>query len=198
MKTLLKNTAKSTVAIATLATLGFATVQAAPATYNIDPTHTFANFSYQHMGLSTQISKFGNTKGYVTLDLDNKTGVAEVEIDTTSVQTGFAVFDEHIQAEEFLDTDAHPKATFSATEFVFQGEQPIAVKGDLTIKGITKAVTFEVTHFAQANHPMVNMPAIGVNAYTQIKRSDFNADAYVPVVGDDVIISFSLEAIAGE
>ena len=161
---------------------------AAPVTYAVDSGHSFPNFSYQHMGLSMQLSKFDKTTGTITLDQAAKTASVDVVIDTTSVNTGSTVFNGHIQGEDFFDTAKYPTATFKSTKVVFEG--------DLTVKGITKPVTLKVTHFATKLHPMMKKEAVGANATTVIKRSDFNLSKYVPNVGDEVTITVSLEAVA--
>src|SRR5690625_4859613 len=84
---------------------------AEPVTYQADPTHTFANFSYDHMGLSRQSSSFENTSGVLTLDLEEQTGDLQVEIDLRSVNTGAQIFNDHLQGEEFFDTENHPTAS---------------------------------------------------------------------------------------
>ena len=169
---------------------------ASPVTYEVEGTHTFPNFSYQHMGLSVQLSKFDKTTGTVTLDKAAKTASVDVVIDTTSVNTGATVFNGLIQGEDFFDTAKYPTATFKSTKVVFEGDQPSTIEGDLTIKGITKPVTLKVTHFATKLHPMMKKEAVGANATTVIKRSDFNLSKYVPNVGDEVTITVSLEAVA--
>ena len=169
---------------------------AAPVTYAVDSGHSFPNFSYQHMGLSMQLSKFDKTTGTITLDQAAKTASVDVVIDTTSVNTGSTVFNGYIQGEDFFDTAKYPTATFKSTKVVFEGDQPTTIEGDLTIKGITKPVTLKVTHFATKLHPMMKKEAVGANATTVIKRSDFNLSKYVPNVGDEVTITVSLEAVA--
>lgn len=168
---------------------------AAPVTYVVDSGHSFPNFSYQHMGLSVQLSKFDKTTGTVTLDKAAKTASVDVVIDTTSVNTGSALFNEHIQAEDFFNTAQYPTATFKSTKVTFEGDQPATIEGDLTIKGITKPVTLKVTHFVTKPHPMMKKEAVGANATTVIKRSDFNLSKYVPNVGDEVTITVALEAV---
>jgi len=169
---------------------------AAPVTYQVDPTHTYPRFSYSHFGLSTQLSSFRKTTGTVTFDAKAKTGQADITIDMTTVNTGLADFDEHLRAEDFLDTAKFPTATFKSTRVLFDGDKPSSIEGQLTIKGITKPVTLTVTSFTAMEHPMVKKPAIGANAYAVIKRSEFGAGKYAPYVGDDVRIDIALEAIA--
>ncbi|HRH14954.1 MAG TPA: YceI family protein [Azonexus sp.] len=168
---------------------------AAPETYVVDGTHTFARFSYSHFGYSTQLSRFDKTTGTVVFDKAAKTGTVDIVIDAKSVDTGYATFNEHIQGEDFLDTAKHPTATFKSTKVVFEGEKPAKVEGNLTIKGVTRPVTLTVTSFQAMPHPMLKKDAIGANAFTMIKRSEFNAGKYAPNVGDDVRIDIAIEAI---
>ena len=182
-------------AIIALAT-GLATpALAAPETYVIDPTHTFARFSYSHFGLSTQLSRFNQTSGTVVLDKAAKTASVDITIDTKSVDTGYATFNEHIQGPNFLDTAKYPTATFKSTKVDFAGDKPTAVHGNLTIKGATRPVTLKVSNYVNMPHPMLKKDAIGADASAVIKRSEFNAGKYAPNVGDDVTISVALEAV---
>ena len=182
-----------------VAALAFATVTApalaAPETYRLDAGHTFPRFSYSHFGFSTQLSRFNRTTGTVTLDRAARTGAVDISIDTTSVDTGFAVFDEHIQAEDFLDTAKHPTATFRSSKVVFSGDTPTAVEGVLTLRGVSRPVTLKVTSFQAMPHPILKKDAIGANATVTVKRTDFNMGKYAPHVGDDVTIDVAVEAI---
>ena len=175
-----------------LAALG---AQAAPETFVIDGTHTGARFSYSHFGYSTQLSRFDKTTGTVVFDKAAKTGSVDITIDTRSVNTGVATFNEHIQGEDFLDTAKYPTATFKSTKVVFDGDKPASIEGQLTLKGVTRPVTLTVTSFQAMPHPMLKKDAIGANAWTIVKRTEFNAGKYAPHVGDDVRIDISLEAI---
>jgi polyisoprenoid-binding protein YceI len=176
-------------------TLAVTSALAAPKTFDIDGSHTFPRFSYSHFGYSTQVSRFDNTTGTVVFDADAKTGSVDITIDMKSVNTGFADFNGHIQGEDFLDTAKFPKATFKSTKVNFQDGKPASIEGQLTIKGVTKAVTLTVTSFQAMPHPMLKKDAIGANAFTVIKRSEFNAGKYAPYVGDEVRIDIALEAI---
>jgi polyisoprenoid-binding protein YceI len=168
---------------------------AAPETFVIDGTHTFPRFSYNHFGYSTQLSRFDKTSGKVVFDKVAKTGSVDIVIDTKSVNTGYTTFNDHIQGEDFLDTAKFPTATFKSTKVIFEGDKPAKVEGNLTLKGVTKPVTLTVTSFQAMPHPMLKKDAIGANAYTVVKRSEFNAGKYAPNVGDEVRIDIGLEAI---
>ena len=168
---------------------------AAPETFNVEPTHTFPRFSYNHLGYSVQLSRFDKTSGKVVFDKVAKTGSVDITIDTKSVSTGAATFNEHIQGEDFLDTAKFPTATFKSTKVVFEGDKPAKIEGNLTLKGVSKPVTLTVTSFQTMPHPMVKKDAIGANAFTTVKRTDFNMGKNAPYVGDEVRIDIAIEAI---
>ena len=187
----LKKIAAALTLAAALSTPAFAT----PETYVLDSAHSFPRFSYNHFGYSTQVSRFNKTTGKIVYDKEAKTSSVDIVIDATSVDSGFPVFNEHLRGEDFFDTAKYPTATFKSTKVIFDGDKPSAIEGDLTIKGITKPVTLTVTSFHAMPHPMRKKDAIGANAFTVIKRSEFNAGKHVPYVGDEVRIDIGVEAI---
>jgi len=168
---------------------------AAPETYVIDSTHSMPRFSYSHFGYSTQLSRFDKASGKITIDRSAKTGSVNVTIDTTSVNTGFPLFNEHIQGEDFLNTAKYPTATFTSNKVNFDGDKPSTIDGVLTLKGVSKPVTLRVTSFMCMPHPMLKKDACGADATTIVKRTDFNMAKYVPYVGDEVTITIPVEAI---
>ena len=167
---------------------------AAPETFIIDNAHTFPRFEYSHFGYSNQVSRFDKTSGKIVLDRAAKTGSVDVTIDTTSVDTGFALFNGHIQGEDFLDTKKYPTITFKSSKLNFKGDTLTSVDGNLTIKGITKPVTLDITSFKCMPHPMTKKDACGANAVTRIKRTEFNAGKYAPNVSDEVTLTIAVEA----
>jgi len=170
-------------------------VFAAPATYGVEPNHTFPRFSYTNFGFTTQLSRFDKTTGTVVYDKEGRAGSVDITIDTRSVSTGSALFNQHIQAEDFLDTAKYPNVTFKSTKVNFDGDKPVSIEGDLTMKGITKRVTLTVTRFLAAPHPIQKKDTIGADAYTIVKRTDFNMGKYAPAVSDEVRIDIAIEAM---
>jgi polyisoprenoid-binding protein YceI len=171
---------------------------AAPETFNVEPTHTYPRFEYSHFGYSNQQQRFDKTSGKIVIDRAAKTGSVDVSIDTTSVNTGYALFNQHIQAEDYFDTARYPAITFKSTKVKFEGDKPVAVEGNLTIKGVTRPVTLTVTSFHSMPHPMLKKDAIGANATTKVKRSEFNMGKNVPYVSDEVSLTIAVEAIKEE
>lgn len=178
-----------------LAAAAAAPALAVPETYVVEPNHSFPRFSYSHLGYSVQLSRFDKTSGKVVFDKAAKTGSVDITIDTKSVSTGSPLFNEHIQGEDFLDTGKYPTATFKSTKVIFNGDKPATIEGNLTLKGVTKPVILAVTSFQNMPHPMVKKDAIGANAKTTVKRTDFNMGKNAPYVGDEVTIEIALEAI---
>lgn len=168
---------------------------AAPETYTIDQDHTFPRFSYNHLGFTTQLSRFNKTSGTIVYDKAARTGSVDIVIDLRSVDTGSPKFDEEIQKAEFFDTAKYPTASFRSTRVIFDGDRPTAVEGSLTLKGVTRPVTLTISSFQALPHPILKKEALGANAWTVVRRSDFNTDKYVPLVSDDVRIDIAVEAV---
>ncbi len=185
---------KKTIALLFAFTLSSAAF-AAPETYVIDTNHTKPRFEYSHFGYSTQLSRFDTTSGTITIDREAKTGSADVVIDAKSVDTGFALFNEHIQGEDFFDTAKYPTITFKSDKMKYDGDKVVEVDGNLTIKGITKPVVLVVTSMLCMPHPMMKKDACGANAIAVVKRSDFNMGKYVPYVSDSVTLTIPVESL---
>ena len=168
---------------------------AAPVSYGVEANHTFPRFSYTHLGFTTQQSRFDKTTGTVVYDKEGRTGSVNITIETNSVSTGSTLFNQHIQGEDFLDTAKYPTVTFKSTKVNFDGDKPVSIEGDLTMKGITKRVTLTVTRFLAAPHPIQKKDTIGADAYTIVKRTDFNMGKYAPAVSDEVRIDIAIEAL---
>lgn len=182
--------------IAALLIAGVSTVAvAAPETYIIDGTHTFPRFEYSHFGYSNQISRFDKTSGTIVIDRVAKKGSVDVVIDTTSVNTGVALFNGHLQGEDFFDAKKFPTITFKSSKLNFAGDKLASVEGSLTIKGISKPVTLEISSFQCMAHPLLKKDACGANAVAKIKRTDFNNGKFAPYVGDEVTLTIAVEAI---
>ena len=167
---------------------------AAPETYNMDPDHTAARFEYSHLGYSNQLHRFDKTSGKIVLDRAAHTASVDVTIDARSVNTGLALFNQVIQGEAYFDTATHPTISFKSSKVRFEGDKPVAVEGNLTMKGVTRPVTLTVTSFHAMPNPFVKKDAIGANATARIKRSDFNMGKSAPAVSDEVTLSIAVEA----
>ena len=164
-------------------------------TYRIDPEHTFTSFEYMHWGLSLQRSRFNRQSGTVMLDSEAKSGSVDLTIETASVSTGSDEFDKTLISEGYFDAKTYPTMHFKSTAMEFDGDRPVRVTGDLTIKDITKPVTLEISHFACRFMLLYLKHACGANGSAKILRSDFGLGKYAPFIADEATLYFSIEAI---
>ena len=161
--------------------------------YTIDPNHTYANFTINHLGFSTMHGRFDITGGKLAMDKDKGTGSVEVVIDVASVSTGFKKRDDHLRSPDFFNAVEFPEITFKSTKVTFAGKGA-TVDGDLTMMGVTKPVTLNVASINCGVHPFSKKQVCGFDATAQLKRSDFGIKYALPGVGDDVNLSFEMEA----
>jgi len=168
---------------------------AAPETFMIEPTHSMPRFEYSHLGYSQQLSRFDTTSGTIIVDRAARSGSVDVTIDAKSVNTGSALFNTHIQGEDFFDTAKYPTITYKSSKLKFEADRLVAVEGNLTIKGITKPVTLTVVSMLCMPHPMIKKDACGATATAKVKRSDFNMGKYAPYVSDEVALTIPVESI---
>jgi len=163
------------------------------ASYTIDPTHTYPNFTIDHLGFSTLHGRFGKTTGKLELDQAKGTGSVEIVIDAASIDTGFKKRDDHLRSPDFFNTVEFPEITFKSTKVTFQGKGATVV-GDLTIMGVTKSVSLAIASINCGVHPINKKQVCGFDATTQLKRSDFGMKFALPAVGDIVNLAIEMEA----
>jgi len=164
---------KSLVALAAVATLAAGAVQAESVTYAMDPTHTFVTFEIGHFGTSTNRARFDKKAGNVQLDKAAKSGKVEVTIDTTSVNSGTAAFDKHLQSPDLFDAAKYPTIKFVSDKFVFNGDKVSEVTGSLTLLGKTQPVTLKANQFNCYVNPMLKREVCGGDFETTIDRTAF-------------------------
>ena len=163
-------------ALAAAAALSAGAVHAEPATYPVDPTHTYATFEISHFGASRNRGRFDKKEGVVQFDKAGKTGKVELTLDISSINTGTAPFNKHLQSAEIFDVAQFPTARFVGDKFTFEGDKVTAVSGNLTIKGKTQPVTFKANQFACYDSPMLKREVCGGDFETTIDRTAFGVD----------------------
>jgi polyisoprenoid-binding protein YceI len=156
----------------------FATaVQAAPASYAIDPTHTFATFEIDHFGTTTNRARFDKKSGSVDFDKAGKSGKVDVSLDMTSVDSGTPAFNKHLQSADIFDAEKFPAAKFVSDKFVFDGDKLKEVTGQLTLKGQTHPVTFKANKFNCYESPMLQKREVcGGDFEASIDRTQWGVD----------------------
>lgn len=165
-------------------------------TYNVDPTHAYIDFSYNHLGLSNPTLSFDDFDATLELDVEEPTNsTVSVTIDPASVVAGSDIWKEHLTGTDFFDVENHPEITFESTSVTGGGDGAFKVDGDLTIKGQTQPVSLNVTINAAMNHPMSGDPVVGLDASGELLRSDFGMGDFAPNVSDEVTLDITAEMV---
>jgi polyisoprenoid-binding protein YceI len=153
--------------------LAAAAAHAEPATYALDPTHSYATWEIAHFGTSTNRGRFNKTTGTVTLDKAAKTGSLDVTVDTTSLDTGSAAFTKHVSSEEMLNVAAFPTSHLVASKFVFNGDKVVEIDGNLTLLGKTNPIVLKATNYNCYNSPMLKREVCGGDFEATLVRSQY-------------------------
>jgi len=180
---------------ATLFALASTASFAAPVSYSVDSTHSYARYDIKHLSFSVQSGTFTQMSGKVVMDLEQHQGSVDVSIDANSLQTFYAARDKHLKSEAFFNVAKFPTLTYKSDKLVFNKDQLAQVEGQLTLLGVTKPVTLTVVQFQGGVNPMTGKQEYGANATAHIKRSDFGMTAYLPAIADDVELDITIEAV---
>ena len=174
-----------------------ANISDAPAgIYKSEASHAYITFQYLHQGFTRPTLRWNEFEATVNLDPENPTdSTLSVTIEADSIDSGVAKFDEYLVSPDFFDVDNHPEITFVSKNLSQGLTGRGKLTGDLTMKGITKPVTLDVTLNKVGNHFRSKKPMMGISATGKLKRSDWDLGLYTPNVGDDVDISIEVEFI---
>lgn len=157
-------------------------------TYNLDPAHTTIGFTVRHAMVTKVRGEFTDFDATLTIAENPAESTATGTVRTASVDTNNADRDEHVRGDDFFAVDKHPEMTFTATEFNIDESGNGSVTGDLTIKGTTKPITFDVETFGVEEDPFGNT-RIGFEARTTINRTDFGIDFQAPLNSGGMLVS---------
>lgn len=181
-----------------LAAFAVPTVSFADA-WNIDPAHSTANFKVRHLMVTNVTGTFGAPSGSINIDDKDVTkSTVDAAVDATKVDTGIEKRDEHLKSADFFDVKKFPKLSFKSKSVAKAGDG-LKVTGDLTIRGVTKEVTFDVEGPTAAVKGMQGDYVRGLSATTKINRKDFGLtwnkaiEGGGVVVGEEVTLNIDLE-----
>lgn len=163
--------------------------------YQLDPGHSFIQFSISHLGFSLLQGRFNQMEGEFSYD-DKSPSKSEirVEVKTASVDTNHAERDKHIRNPDFLNVDKYPTATFVSSSFKPQGKSKAILKGDFTLHGVTKPITVDVTMIGAGEDPWGGYRR-GYVGTTTIKRSDYGISYDLGPASDSMELQFFIEGI---
>lgn len=183
------------------------TAPVASGTYNLDPNHASLLWTIKHLGLSNYKAGFAKFSAEAVIDQANPSASkVSLKLDPSSVRTTysgnykathkeskFATWEEEIY-KGFLGADKSPEVTFTSTSFSLTAADKGTLTGDLTLNGVTKPVTFDLTLTGSGDHPFAGVPAFGMHAQGALKRSDFGiAPGLDAALSDEVSLEFDGE-----
>ncbi|WP_395404796.1 YceI family protein [Pseudoduganella sp. UC29_106] len=168
------------------------------ATYNIDPSHTYPSFEADHKGLSVWRGKFDKTTGTIQMDRATKTGTMDIIIDAASINFGLDKMNSHAKSPDMFNVEKFPTVTYKGKNFKFDGEQLVAVEGELTMLGVTKPVTLKVNRFKCVQDQRLKREICGADATAEFKRTDFGLNYATPAFAPEVKLAIQVEAIKSE
>lgn len=162
--------------------------------YTFDPAHTYVLWHINHFGFSNPSGKW-LAEGSLVLDSAKpENSKVNATIHVADFITGIPKLDEHLKGDMFFNVAKFPTATFVSNEVKVTGKDTAKILGTLTVHGVSKPVTLDVTLNKMGTNPITMKPSVGFTATTQLKRSDFGINAFLPGLGDEVIINIEAEA----
>jgi len=171
----------------------------------IDPDHACATFAVRHFMIANVVGLFGTMTGTIQYDPPDIAHLsASAEIDLGSLTTGNRARDEHLLSPDFLDAAKYPKIMFQTTRVEPVGETRGRVAADLTIRGITRQISFETEILGPVKSPFSGKSAIGFRGSTRVDRHDYGIVLDYPmeggglVAGKEVEITFDVQADLAE
>jgi polyisoprenoid-binding protein YceI len=172
-------------------------------TYQIDTSHSAAQFKVRHMMIANVKGEFDKVSGTVQFDPANPSAASvEASIDTSTISTRDEQRDGHLKSGDFLDVEKFPSITFKSKKVTASGKDSFSVVGDLTIRDVTKEVALTVEELTgEAKDPWGNMRR-GATAKARINRKDFGMSFNVALeaggflVGEEVDLTIDVEMIA--
>lgn len=168
---------------------------AEPATYDVDPVHSAVIFRVSHMDVSFVFGRFNNAKGTVTWnEKDPEKSQIDVSVQVDDIDTHSEARDKHLKSADFFDAEKYPTITFKSTsiKLIDKEKGKYELKGDLTVKDVTKNVTTTFKKTGEGKDPWGGY-RVGGLASLSINKQDFNVKG-VPGVGDTVDMTIAIEA----
>ena len=204
-KTAVAGPRRLALALALLGAMAWAADGRAADTFTLDKGHTKVIFKWNHLGISDQYGRFKDFDGTLVFDQEKpENSRVEVTIKTASVDTDVPALDAELIGENFFNAKKHPEITFVSTAVRRTGARTGKVTGDLTINGVTRPVTLQVTFNFAGEHPLSGfLPTYkdayytGFSARTTVLRSEFDVAAFAPMTSDaiDIIIETEMRRV---
>jgi polyisoprenoid-binding protein YceI len=163
----------------------------AQSVWKSDKAHSQLKFDITHLGVSTVSGAFTDFDATITATKpDFSDAIFTLTAKTESINTGVDKRNEHLKSADFFDAAANPEISFKSNLVKSAGKDKFQVTGDLTMHGVTKPVTLELTHRGTVTNPMSKKPVAGFRATGTIKRADFGIGPKfpAPMISEEVTL----------
>jgi polyisoprenoid-binding protein YceI len=172
-----------------------------PGTYAIDKAHTEIGFVARHL-IGTKVrGRFTDFDGSITIADPVESSTVEAQVVTASIDTGVAMRDDHLRTNDFLDAPNHPTLTLKSTGLKRRSDTEWELTADLTIRGVTKSVVFDVEYHGSGPGLQPGSEVMGLSATTEIDRRDFGVSFNGVLEGGNIVVGnkvkIELEVEAG-
>ena len=172
----------------------FVATPAAAAQYTFEKPHTQIIFAVGHLGFSHSHGMFTDFSGGFTFDeAAPEKSTVDVTIQTASIDMRHDKWNEHLKNADFFNVEQFPTMTFKSTAVEVTGEKTAKLTGNLTLLGVTKPVTLDVTYNKSGVHPYSKKYVSGFSATGTLNRSDFGMTYGLPGVADEVRLIIEVE-----
>ena len=181
--------------VVTLTMVPFTSLWAADYQIDTKGSHAFVQFRIQHLGYSWLYGRFNDFSGNFTYDKNSPKNTAiEVTINTKSVDSNHAARDKHLRSDDFLDVGKYPTARFVGTQYAPKGDNRGELKGELTLHGVTKAITIDVEKIGEGKDPWGGY-RVGFEGRTSFMLSDFGINKNLGPKSKKVEMILSIEGV---
>ncbi len=156
-------------------------------TWRIDPLHSDLTITARHLMVAKVRGTFEDLDATIVVAEDPSQSTVEIEAKAASVTTGTRDRDAHLRSADFLDAEQHPLITFRSTDLAPAGRK-WKLTGDLTIRGVTRPVQFDLTFEGATTDPYGTIKA-GFTAVGEIERRDWGLTWNVPLENGGMLVS---------
>ena len=163
-------------------------------TYTDEDGHAYIQFSYDHQGFSRPTLRWSEFDATVDYDPENPAAsTLRVVIPVSSIDSMVPAFDEHLLSADFFDAEQYPEIVFQSTSIDLGPGGTGTITGDLTVRDITRPITFEGRVNKIGQHFRSGKDMFGISGTGRLKRSDYGVGKYAPSVGDEVDLVMEVE-----
>ncbi|UVC15048.1 polyisoprenoid-binding protein [Mesorhizobium onobrychidis] len=163
-------------------------------TFDVDIVHSHIAFFIDHLGFSKVIGTANDFSGSFEFDAAKpESSTLNVTVKVAGLSTNSKQRDDDIQGADWFNATEFPDITFVGKDFKKVDDKTGTIAGDLTIAGVTKPTTLNVTFNKEGQNPWDKSHVVGFSARTTVKRSDFGMKAAQGMIGDDVDLYIEVE-----